>query len=360
MKGSSELCAGDWVEVRSKEEILATLDERGCIDGLPFMPEMLQFCGKRFRVFKRAHKTCDTVHKTGGRRLPEAVHLDELRCDGSAHGGCQAGCLLFWKDAWLRPLPSTERGDRRLSSGGCPEETLQRCTQEGSGPALRYRCQATELPAATTLLPQWDLRQYWEDLRSGNVTAPEMVKPVLFALYDWLMNLGVGWGGAMRWLYNRVQGLRGRQPYPRADGRIPPGKPTPAGELNLQPGETVRVKNLPEILETLNQENKNRGLYFDAEEVPFCGREFTVLRRVKRIINEQTGVMMEFSSESIILAGVYCTARYSDKRLFCPRAIYPMWREVWLERVGNEAADNPLDPAPRLTEMSGCAGREGN
>jgi len=41
---------GDWVEVRSKEEILKTLDKRGLLGGMPFMPEMFEFCGRRMRV----------------------------------------------------------------------------------------------------------------------------------------------------------------------------------------------------------------------------------------------------------------------------------------------------------------------
>jgi len=53
--------------------------------------------------------------------VPPAVHLDDLRCDGSAHGDCQASCLLFWHTAWLtpvtedvrsRPEPGTEQRDR--------------------------------------------------------------------------------------------------------------------------------------------------------------------------------------------------------------------------------------------------------
>ena len=64
-----DLRAGDWVEVRSSEEILATLDERGRLEALPFMPEMLQYCGKRFRVYKSAHKTCDTIETYKGRRM---------------------------------------------------------------------------------------------------------------------------------------------------------------------------------------------------------------------------------------------------------------------------------------------------
>ena len=67
------------------------------------MPQMFEYCGKRFRVFKRAHKTCDTVNPVAGRRVPGGIHLD-LRCDGKAYGGCQAACLIFWKEAWLKSL----------------------------------------------------------------------------------------------------------------------------------------------------------------------------------------------------------------------------------------------------------------
>jgi len=178
MKGSSTLRAGEWVEVRTREEILATLDGQGCLDGMPFMPEMLAFCGRRFRVFKRAHKTCDTVNKTGGRRVASAVHLDELRCDGAAHGGCQAGCLLFWKDAWVKPLPQAAEelaapnvpaapppafSPTELPKPGVRAADLdlhQATRQVGADGAVRYRCQATQLPVATSALSGWDVRQY--------------------------------------------------------------------------------------------------------------------------------------------------------------------------------------------------------
>ena len=80
---------GNWVEVRSKEEILQTLDQDGRLDGMPFMPEMLGFCGKRFQVYKSAHKTCDTVFPLRSRRVDDTVHL-QTRCNGQSHGGCQA------------------------------------------------------------------------------------------------------------------------------------------------------------------------------------------------------------------------------------------------------------------------------
>jgi hypothetical protein len=92
--GMLDLRIGELVEVRSESEIFATLDEHGELDALPFMPEMLQFCGRRFRVDKLALKLCDTINGSGMYRMDHAVHLAGVRCDGQAHGGCQAGCRI--------------------------------------------------------------------------------------------------------------------------------------------------------------------------------------------------------------------------------------------------------------------------
>ena len=50
--------SGQLVEVRSLSEILATLDADGTLDGMPFMPEMVRYCGQTLKVFRRAAKTC--------------------------------------------------------------------------------------------------------------------------------------------------------------------------------------------------------------------------------------------------------------------------------------------------------------
>src|SRR5437868_2408158 len=99
-----DLRVGDIVEVRSPEEIQATLDENGRLSAMPFMPEMLQYCGKRFRVDKRADKTCDNIQPWSIRRVNNAVHLTGVRCNGEAHSHCDAGCFLFWKEAWLKKV----------------------------------------------------------------------------------------------------------------------------------------------------------------------------------------------------------------------------------------------------------------
>ena len=83
---------GDVVEVKSPSEIFATLDG-DAIDHMPFMAEMLAHAGRRYTVSRRVDNICDTVTSTGSRRMESTVYLDDLRCDGSAHGGCQAACI---------------------------------------------------------------------------------------------------------------------------------------------------------------------------------------------------------------------------------------------------------------------------
>lgn len=71
----------------------------------------------------------------------------------------------------------------------------------------------------------------------------------------------------LRLLYDISQRFLGGVPFPRRTGKIPVGSKTPTICLNLQPGEWVRVKSYKETLATLDTNNKNRGLYFDAEMV---------------------------------------------------------------------------------------------
>ena len=120
---NDQLKPGDRVEVLGPEEILATLDSEASIEGMPFMAEMLQYVGKQFTVTHRVEKICDTVSGNwdppSSRRMYDTVLLDDLRCDGSGHGGCQAGCRIYWKESWLRRIdPESPESRRRRSPRG--------------------------------------------------------------------------------------------------------------------------------------------------------------------------------------------------------------------------------------------------
>lgn len=311
------------------------------------MPQMFQYCGQRVQVYKSAHKTCDTVYPVRALRIQDTVHLD-LRCNGKSHGGCQAACLIFWKTAWLKPVNGANGTDTQVidsapsenphahRTSACTEADIWHAVAPGESQAPDgpyYRCQATQLPFCGTELPWWDARQYVEDVRSGNVSFWELMKSLMYACYVFFVRLGIGIGRPLRWLYDRVQALWGGVPYPGRSGMIPVNQPTPDSTLNLQPGELVQIKSYDEILKTLSVENKNRGLYFDAEMVPYCGSTYRVKDRLHKFIDEKTGKLVTLNRPSILLEDVWCRSRYSGCRTFCPRSIYTWWREAWLERA---------------------------
>lgn len=349
--------AGDLVEVLSREEVLATLDDQGCVEGLPFMPEMLAYCGRQFRVSAVAHKTCETAHKTWkGRRLDATVHLAGLRCDGAAHGGCQAECNLFWKEVWLKPAGAeSSLSPPRGVAAGCSETQLRALAVGGmaDGPASdparqRYACQATRLYAATRPLAWWNPRQYVRDITTRNHSWGHVARVLFLQTLSYVaLHTPIAWrliNGFRERIHRRWTGCD----VPDVKGAIPAGERTPTSRLDLRPGELVRVKSKEEILRTIDVRQLNRGLSFDVEMTPYCGKVFRVRRIVRQILDELTGEMMHMGQPCIVLEGVVCGSRYSECRLMCPRAITPYWREIWLERVAVQPSD---DASPALVAI---------
>lgn len=310
------LRAGEEVVVAAPEEILATLDEDGALDGLPFMPEMLPYCGKRFQVSRRVEKTCVEGYWTQ-RLFPanDVVFLEELRCDGARHDGCKRACMIFWKEAWLR----------RAKPGAPPlrvdDEQLERLRSrlKVKHDATHYHCQSTQLGAITKAYPPkykfgvvpqsvWvSLREIWVGNRSALEVAGLMAHGARLFLEKRRTETGV----------LTVPG---------------PNKRTPTLSLDLQPGERVRVKSAVEIRATLDHDSRNRGLGMTKAMTSNCGSEHTVRAKVNRIILETTGEMREIEN-TVSLDGLQCLChRYHFGS--CPRADLEYWREIWLERCG--------------------------
>lgn len=95
---------GEWVEVKSREEINQTLDPTGKTRGLGFMPEMWDYCGVRLRVLKKVEKICLENTARTVRRLENTVILDGAYCKGSGIG-CDRACFYFWRECWLKRVP---------------------------------------------------------------------------------------------------------------------------------------------------------------------------------------------------------------------------------------------------------------
>ena len=332
---TDRLRPGDRVALRSPAEIATTLDVGGSLGGVPFMPEMLKYYGRIFTVTKRVEKICDTICPVGSRRMLDVVFLDDLRCDGAGHGGCEAACRIYCKEAWLarmapNALPPRRPDPAALAALARIADTNARQPQHPD----QYRCQATEARRATTPLHGWDMRQYLREGTAGNI----------------------GWGRLMWLLLARILPWELRSLARRPAAQLPrirrqPGAPRPA-PLNLQPGEWVEVRPAAAIAATLDSRNTHRGLYFSAPEMANeCGKSFRVRRRLSRIIEESSGRMLTFSNDCIELEGPLCTGERSIGRWFCAREIYPYWREAWLQRVPAAPAPAPHPSRTREVEM---------
>jgi len=296
---------------------LATLDDRGEVDGLPFMPEMLPLIGQTFTVSARADKTCDTINLTGcSREMDDTVHLAELRCDGSAHGGCQAGCMFFVKESWLTTDGSTEDApaDEAADVAALEERIAPQTT---TAPGI-YRCQATALPEATR--PMTGTKHILRDITTRNVEPRLFLRFLRIAFFDRYQRF------SRRRLPRWARYKEGVE-QPDVRGTL---KRTPVESLDLQPGEWVEVRSLPEIIATLDTNQRNRNLWFDREMIRYCGRRFQVVRRVDRLLDEKTGEMIETKTPSVILDGAVCVGDY---HMLCPRRDYAFFREIWLKRV---------------------------
>ena len=324
LQPTHKLRRGDTVEVRPGPEILATLDSSGTLDGVPFMPEMLNYIGGNYKVAARVERACDTIETGIARRMPDTVVLQGVRCNGAAHGGCQAGCVVYWKEAWLRPVsadepPAVERPRQR---GAELEQLVFSHTEVAGASPTQYKCQATEFLHATQHLGVWDARSFARELTTRNVRSWVFLRVCVRAILEGMRKSVGRWGDPVS---------------PTVGARKPPP------DLGLKPGDVVRVRSKDEIMSTLDAMHKTRGLWFDREMLPYCGSTHRVIARVQHFINEKSGEMIDLKTDALILDNVVCGGLDSPGRWFCPRAIYSWWREDWLEPVEqNRAATNRL------------------
>lgn len=288
-----------WARVRSFAEIERTLDSEGRTEGLPFMPEMLDFCGRAFRVRKAAN-----ICLGGYRRIERVWHLEGPRCSGAAHGGCQAQCLLYWHESWLESAfnsPSAQTSSRSPIN-------LLHCFDSSTN---RYTCQLTEAGRLGTRLSEPTLREHvnsyltgrlrWSDVRA---LAAFCYSRLLFALLR-----RVNW---------------------------PSREPEKIVNRELRVGDVVKVRSRASVLRSLNKEGFHKGLSFRPDMLRFCGRTFRIMARVDRIIDEYTGELREIKNTCYILDGVMCEGEWK----LCTRMELYYWRRQWLEKVADAAPNS--------------------
>lgn len=307
---------GDLVEVEAPDAILRTLDAEGASDHLPFMPEMLEYCGKTFRVSRRAVLTCCAKEGSPrGFRTDDVVTLDGLRCTGAAHDGCQRGCLIFWREAWLRKVDEAPAIAPSTVAFGADAQLRARLKTK-VGPTT-YFCQATELANATNYLSRWQrVAKCFSGLRAGNFNARQISQ-----------SIGIWLVWKLRRIALHISPHRNH-------------KPAALEAVNLQPGDWAKIKPIESIKETLNEKGQNQGLLFMPGMHLSCGEVHQVQGRIGKMIVDDTGQMRNLRN-TVCLQGSVCACAYMGFGMSgCSRSELAFWREGWLQTMA--AADVPV------------------
>jgi len=303
-----DLVVGDLVEIRTWEEIRSTLDERGCLEQLPFMPEMHAMCGRRAHVFRCMHRLFDYRKTRRMRHMDGAVLLVGAVCDGSSHGACEAACHTIWKSAWLR------RVERNAATPGVRPSTdrldpIEDAVQQFGTQPPRYACQLTELNAASQSIRSWSPTNFLRPLIAGNVAPSAFI---------------VGW---LTHLFNEVQHYRQVVSFPAFEVAVQSG--ASLEETRLNTADQVVVRPSAEIRATLNDRLEHRGLGFETDMLKHCGRRCCVQAEVKRLIDIVTGEMRTMKTPAYILRDIHFSG---ERQLFNAQYEPLFWRGVWLRR----------------------------
>ncbi len=303
-----DLITGDLVQVKTWEEIRATLDTHGCFEKLPFMPEMLAMCGKQAIVFRCMHRLFDYRKTRRMRHMEGAVLLAGAICEGSSHGDCEAACHTIWKVAWLqRPGSGTKAVTKRISPRDMELARANDLLKFGTS-SPHYVCQLTQLNAASFPVSDWSIVNFFRPLIAGNVTLAAFT-------IGWLTNL-----------FNQVQHLRQGVGYPvfeRADCLPSTGK-----DAKLEAGQPVSVRSSTEISATLNERYEHRGMGFEFDMLKYCGQRLHVRSEVRKLIDIVTGEMRAMKTPAYILRDVH----FSGERQQFNSQYEPLfWRGAWLK-----------------------------
>ena len=118
--------------------------------------------------------------------------------------------------------------------------------------------------------------------------------------------------------------------FRRRVGLAVTGVPPEAEQEKLKPGDQVRVRSLKEIEATLDGWNQLKHCAFMDEMVPYCGTRQTVLKPVRKFLDERDYLVKKCGG-LVVLNGVLCEGTRDFGA--CDRSCFFFWREEWLERI---------------------------
>ena len=322
------------VRVRSAEEILATLDSDGTVDGLlSFMPEMLQFARREFRLQSSAHKTCDGVGVAVQEHGQDRPSGRDLGGDGSAHDGCQANCPLFFKTEWLSPASEPAPVSTPVTDAAALEMLTNSHT-----PCGQFRRNALSVPKPPMFgrprgrCLQSDPRQYIpRTSRAVTLVCPVSVRGVLVFAFKKYQQLSRPVLPRRLWIHNG-------EPYPFYQG-TGTGERTPALQVFARPG-CRNPHQRGDHADLGAGQSKPEDVVRIRRSCLTAGKARSSVNRVAsvEIIDEQSGKMIRLGDCSCSRQRRLPRPSFTDS---LPGPLIRYWRSSWLRHRGNTSPALP-------------------
>jgi hypothetical protein len=107
------LKVGEWVEVKKPAEIMPTLTVTGFNRGMRYDMEMLKYSGKRYKVQMVVDRI---INEQTGKMMPmktPCLQLEDVYCRATCTPmrlGCPRAMNTYWREIWLRRVPSPASG----------------------------------------------------------------------------------------------------------------------------------------------------------------------------------------------------------------------------------------------------------
>jgi hypothetical protein len=96
---------GEWVEVKSRDEIAATINKAGINRGMRYDVEMLKYSGERYRVQMRVHKLINEKNGKMTTAKTPLIQLENVYCRAECTPmrlGCPRASNTYWREIWLK------------------------------------------------------------------------------------------------------------------------------------------------------------------------------------------------------------------------------------------------------------------
>lgn len=292
---------GEVVRIRTREEILLTLDANSSLDGCLFAGQMLDWCNTTQRVLKVVRCVFDECeYRMYETKYPFYI-LDGLICDGCVsefEHVCDHGCQLLWHEEWL------EEGSENYVFE--TDESIQCGIDE----------KTENTPTESILAPRSCQLKAIDEIKNRNSWFENIMQYRITILWSVKINFIYTLNSLSR-LFAANQNKYGEN-LP-SDG-------------DIRPGDAVRVLGKNELKTILDAGNKYKGCQFVPEMFQFCDKEFVVLKTVKYFFDERQKRMCR-CNDIYLLSGVMCSGRRRAFSIPCDRSCFYFWHKHWLRKI---------------------------